>query len=482
MSGCLGVFCKSNCKKLEKFGCRHKTIPPLSLIGHPSQVLSRRRHCKKKKKHGYLGAMSCILLSKAKLLSRLSIVGVLVAAFCNLSSMRTASQSATRTNNRGTTVVPPEPDLYHYQHWKNDLNVVHVVQTRFMQHQPNLLHLGRARLALFETFCLPTIVNQTTQQFLWIIRADENLRQELRESLINTVRGYKNIVVVGSSVAPDGTMFRHNGTSDITNHSLWYGNMDVVQEYHRASQTRIVVETGLDADDGIALDLLERLQRLVAVRKGSTWWRIYCLTNHTEWLYFNPYKNYPVKDAGHLRKISVQSVQVCITPGLTRASAANAARARVSTKSRPISQLGNHYFERHDQVRKLKQCSKQYRTACWSYLPSASINERLAIRSRTPTSAGMKGVSITYRNEIDEEDLPWVMAFWNDTMKTFSLDENKIRRLRREMQSTLPNILDDAIEGQCTKGHSCKNTSTQVLQELLQTSLASRTKRRRELS
>ena len=33
--------------------------------------------------------------------------------------------------------------------WENDYNLVHVVYSRFMQHQPNLMDLGRARLILF---------------------------------------------------------------------------------------------------------------------------------------------------------------------------------------------------------------------------------------------------------------------------------------------------------------------------------------------
>jgi hypothetical protein len=73
----------------------------------------------------------------------------------------------------GLTLYPTStsPAAKPYRHWSNDHNVVHVIQTRFQQHQPDLVHLGRARLALFKTFCLRTVSQQTSGQFLWIIRA-----------------------------------------------------------------------------------------------------------------------------------------------------------------------------------------------------------------------------------------------------------------------------------------------------------------------
>mmetsp|Transcript_35622 Transcript_35622/g.82785 ORF Transcript_35622/g.82785 Transcript_35622/m.82785 type:complete len:139 (-) Transcript_35622:1051-1467(-) len=44
---------------------------------------------------------------------------------------------------------------------------VHVVSTRFMQYQASLTHLAAARLALFRTICLPSMVQQKSQNFLW---------------------------------------------------------------------------------------------------------------------------------------------------------------------------------------------------------------------------------------------------------------------------------------------------------------------------
>ena len=53
-------------------------------------------------------------------------------------------------------------------------NILHVVTTQFQQLQPNLLELGRARLRLFETFCLPTMIRQnaTDVDFSWFVMTD----------------------------------------------------------------------------------------------------------------------------------------------------------------------------------------------------------------------------------------------------------------------------------------------------------------------
>jgi len=80
-----------------------------------------------------------------------------------------------------------------------DHPLVHIVNTRFMQEQGHLKALGRARLYLFQTFCLPSMVQQSTQQFLWIIKTDPQLDPTLLRELIATVEPYPNIYLVASN-------------------------------------------------------------------------------------------------------------------------------------------------------------------------------------------------------------------------------------------------------------------------------------------
>jgi hypothetical protein len=42
---------------------------------------------------------------------------------------------------------------------------LHIITTTFMQYQPKLIDLGKANLKLFEAFCLPAMIHQTSQNF-----------------------------------------------------------------------------------------------------------------------------------------------------------------------------------------------------------------------------------------------------------------------------------------------------------------------------
>ena len=75
--------------------------------------------------------------------------------------------------------------------------LVHVIETRFMQEQYSLLELGLARLALFESFCLPSILTQTNGNFLWIIRADPNLHPLIVKRMQELLKGKPNFILMG---------------------------------------------------------------------------------------------------------------------------------------------------------------------------------------------------------------------------------------------------------------------------------------------
>ena len=75
--------------------------------------------------------------------------------------------------------------------------LVHVVETRFMQEQYSLLELGLARLALFESFCLPSMLTQTNGNFLWIIRADPKLHPLIVKRMQEVLKGKPNFILMG---------------------------------------------------------------------------------------------------------------------------------------------------------------------------------------------------------------------------------------------------------------------------------------------
>ena len=70
------------------------------------------------------------------------------------------------------------------------------ISARFMQGQPNLHALGGSWIELFKTFCLPTMLNQTTNDFLWIILMDPNLDNVFLKEMKKLVAPYPHFFLV----------------------------------------------------------------------------------------------------------------------------------------------------------------------------------------------------------------------------------------------------------------------------------------------
>jgi len=63
--------------------------------------------------------------------------------------------------------------------------LIHILETRFMQMQPDLVELARARLRLLKSICLPTVLGQTAWgKFVWVIRTDPGLHDDVRRELV----------------------------------------------------------------------------------------------------------------------------------------------------------------------------------------------------------------------------------------------------------------------------------------------------------
>lgn len=84
----------------------------------------------------------------------------------------------TTSTTTTTTMEKTEPD--------SPLSpLIHIVYTRFMQDQPTLISLGFARLKLLEEFFLGSLGQQTTDNFLVVIRTDPALDKKVQEPLID---------------------------------------------------------------------------------------------------------------------------------------------------------------------------------------------------------------------------------------------------------------------------------------------------------
>lgn len=324
--------------------------------------------------------------------------------------------------------------------WTANDSVVHVVQTRFMQEQSHLTHLGRARLELFEAITLPSVQKQTSSKFLWIIRTDPHLEASLRDDLLSMVQDLPHAVVISSNDNPEG--FRHVHWADEV---VWTPNRDLLLSYAEAAQTRRLLETRLDADDALRLDWIEYLQQ-----QTFEDWKVWCVGSNMEWQYYNPWTV-----ASTIGALWAMQTGYCVTAGLTWGYDVHTHRSDIDVPSR------------HDMLhRRLSPCSPTNQTHCLDHVVSLGPG---ALRARTPTSAGL--LNLWRPRQVDPMTQPWSDRqdkLWELVPVLFGVDVDRVQLMRARIESDLAAIVQDAVSGQCTKGHSCKSGSKRILEELLQ--------------
>ncbi|KAL3938354.1 MAG: hypothetical protein SGBAC_006720 [Bacillariaceae sp.] len=338
--------------------------------------------------------------------------------------------------------------------WSNDRKIVHVIYSRFMQHQPNLLELGLARLQLFRTICLPTIKQQTNQQFLWIVRTDPELDPILKENLLEELQDLPNVVVVGSNEIKKGSLdggFRgEDAIDDITTDSLFLGNMDLVLSYHSSAKKNTVLETNLDADDGLGLTFVEAAQKMTEskfhMNKRKTAWFNLCVGRHLEWQYYAPWDN--TTDKGSL---NLGSTHICVTAGLSWAT---------MMKAEPEFTEAHHLIKEET-----KDCRnvKRKHLACWAELPD---NELLAIRARTPTSTGMARV-LTPESEWTQDQVDVHNSLWTMLPTSFGIPPSDIITSHKYLTDHMEDVVGDNLRGQCRKDHSCSEGIKKKLKKII---------------
>lgn len=338
--------------------------------------------------------------------------------------------------------------------WSNDMGIVHVIYSRFMQHQPNLVDLGLARLELFKTICLPTLKQQTNQQFLWIIRTDPELHPLLKEPLLASLEGIPNVVVVGSNEVKKGSIdggFRsEDAVDDVTEDSLFFGKMRLVQSFHRTGLKNTIVETNLDADDGLGIHFVETLQQAVherfkVIEKKNAWMN-FCIGRHLEWQYYAPWN-----EASKKGSLTYGSTHVCITAGLSWAT---------MERSSPSFTEAHHLIKQET-----KSCTTFHKPylGCWEQLPEMEL---LAIRARTPTSTGMARV-LTTESQWTKEEVELDQTHWPLLQSSFGISLSSVQNTHQYLADHMGAVVEENLKGQCRKDHSCSEGIKKKLKKIL---------------
>lgn len=383
----------------------------------------------------------------------------------------------------------------------SSLPILHFVHTRFMQEQANLTALGEARLNLFEIFCLPTMASQSSENFFWLIRVDPDLDASVFQRLLDVVYDSQNSQRVDNIyLVASNNNFRINQdfqgawrdgaqTEDLMNSRIYSGDAVRLSMALNVLDDYMILDTRLDADDGLHIDYLQTLQQLTLeewaykengqIGNHHTRWKYWCAGTHLEWHWAKPHELPPVVVADDKRAskimaskfgsltVSTDSSQ-CITPGITVAFPPGAQESDV-----PV-------FPHNELAYRISNLPAEQSCGADSCLEFVQVHLVEAIRSRTPTSAGMLRILHDTPDSADDDRLPpppsWQMkyAMWDMCHKLFSISRVRVAWVQSYLTRHLYEIGLDNLHGQCTTGHSCKKGAKADLERLIEISAGHR--------
>jgi hypothetical protein len=158
---------------------------------------------------------------------------------------------------------------------------IHIVTTRFMQGQANLIELTKARFELFKAICFPSMVGQDVMReyfsklndsqsengnidppFLWIIKIDPNLDKLTLKNMIALTRPFSNFFLVANSIDDPIGRWRNNLTVEkLLSSQVYSGDIRILQKALNLRNDFISLETRLDSDDALQHAFLKEVQR-----------------------------------------------------------------------------------------------------------------------------------------------------------------------------------------------------------------------------
>jgi hypothetical protein len=334
------------------------------------------------------------------------------------------------------------------------------VEIRFMQNQPNLVDLGLARLELLKSFTLASLAQQTSQNYLWVLRTDPDLNASLKEPLLDILMEHDHHLLVPSNENPNiqiGELMR------LDPNSVWSGDLEWAKSYLEGKpdgSVSRVLESRLDADDALHLEFVETVQANADVKLVSEepTWRIWCASRHVEWQYHAPAWGNTTSDKSVGALLSLKD-NGCISAGLTIGYTEG-----VQVHDLPAI--------KHDQLPKVvPSCKKKKKKSkCLDFINLIPA----ALRARTPTSAGMLNILLKTKGKADpryqkgalsQESLQF--RLWNLIGSRFGFTNDNAAQLHNYLKRNMRAIAVDNLKGQCTGGHSCKKSSKIMLQTII---------------
>ena len=311
---------------------------------------------------------------------------------------------------------------------------VHVVGTRFCLKQGHEIALVEARLLLFERICVPTMAQQSTDRFVWLVVVDETLapRHRLRlTTILEAHRGPKDFRVV--------SLDRETADRDLR--AQGHHAFGLARLRPRPMDADYVLTTVLDADDGLPYQALRMIREQVAeaVRRTPRDRNLVAVACYTDAFNWQPSTRRP---AGAL---NLHNESMCITPGLTR----------VVPLSRPMA-LGNSSLSSHALLKARWPGAK----TCTQRVSRNAV--AIPIRSRTATSNGMRDV-------VRAADVPASDVYrWRPVLQAqFNITTGDLKATNKGLTLNEAAIARAQMRSNCHDGWSCKEVALAKLRDIM---------------
>ena len=353
--------------------------------------------------------------------------------------------------------------------------------------------------------------------FLWIIKIDPNLDKSVLHELQQVLEPVKHFTIVVGSNTNFGIGVKAGGWrggeagQDILDafdngYNYFPANEDayqIIRRAHEARNHRVVLETRIDADDGVNVEYFATLHD-VAIRHlvdpaiseyvenpkeedddessedeqpppnlGTAKWLYWCPNTHVQW---NPSSSSTSDTPGLLQVF--QMPMTCVTAGLTLGFAIGSKEEDVPryphTKiyweivvNHNNKDKKNMTLAETNETSDIHDCGLYPSSNCAVFVQEPRVS---AFRTRAMTSAGMHNIEAQGQPSIDtpQQYKDYAEGLWKGTIhKQFGIETSACREAAAYMVDNYLGTVQDNLKGQCTHGHSCKESSLEKLQRTI---------------
>jgi len=215
--------------------------------------------------------------------------------------------------------------------------------------------------------------------------------------------------------------------------------------------SHIVLDTRIDADDALNKDFVRDVQRDASRHLHQAGnYRAYCVMLHAEWHYVAFSTKHAMSDSTmQMGILKPRNTTYCVTSGLTSGYSPTIGREDTNF-------TGNHMKATVEG----RPCSETRETFCYVNVLSKSDNiDPMALRTRTPTSAGMKEVGVYTEKSFDDATFRrGQVVCWNWVPPLFGLDIASLKSFRNFLRGTLQEVAHENA-ADCNMGKACQNAA-----------------------